>query len=274
MARRLESHGVPRLPPARVEAAGARLPTPSAAGTPRDRCAAATPLPRAARPVRFGAVALAALAVLGCRPYVEGNCVNGSRTVTLTQGFEGVRVQTGLQANVTAGAAQPKLVISGDQNLLDYVHYAVEPDPGNVPASVLRLWMEVPGGDFGVCIPPAVAVDAGVLTFVGAEGDSHVAASGLAAQTLAVDASGLSDVTVAGTGGGRLQVTADHAFVHAASYPVSDGAAVTLTSSALAEVHADGPVTGSVAAGCTLTNNGAGTCAGVVSDGKVTCPVQ
>jgi hypothetical protein len=198
--------------------------------------------------------------------------------MTVSGAFQGVRVQTALQANVTGGAAQPKLVFSGDTNLLQYVHYALEQDAGSVPATVLRLWIEVPGGDFGICLPPAVALDAGQLSFIGAEGDSHVDASGLTAQTLAIEASERSDVTVAGPGGGRLQVVADHAFVHAASYPVSDGALVTLTSAALAEVHADGPVTGSVGGGSTLANLGTGTCAGVVASGTppptITCPVQ
>src|SRR5512138_993304 len=116
MTRRLESQGVSRLPPARVEAARARRPTRAALRTSRDRCAGATALPRSARPVRSAVVAIAALAVLGCRPYVEGNCVAGSRTIELPGAFDGVRVQTGLQANVTAGATQPKLVLSGDAN--------------------------------------------------------------------------------------------------------------------------------------------------------------
>lgn len=203
--------------------------------------------------------------------------MSGSRTIDLPAAFDGVRVQKGLQANVTAGAAQPKLVVTGDANLIqEYFRYALEEDPGSVPATVLRVWMEVPGGDFGTCIPPAVALDAPQLSFLGAEGDSHVDASGLAVPTLAIQAKERSDVTVAGPGGGRLQVTADRAFVHAASYPVSDGAEVTLTSAALAEVHANGPVTGAVAADCTLTNNGSGTCAADLGapGAKITCPVQ
>lgn len=203
--------------------------------------------------------------------------MSGSRAIELSEAFDGVRVQAGLHADVTAGATQPRLVVSGDANLIEkYFRYALEEDPGSVPATVLRVWIEVPGGDFGTCIPPAVALDARQLSFIGAEGDSHVEVSGLAVQTLAIQAKERSDVTVAGTGGGRLQVIADRAFVHAASYPVSEGAVVNLASASLAEVHANGPVTGSVAADCTLTNNGAGACAPDLGapGAKITCPVQ
>ncbi len=257
-----------------MEARGARARTRSALGSSSERCAFATGLPRWIRPA-WSALAVAALAASACSPYVEGNCVSGSETRTLATAFEGVRVQNAIHATVTSGAAQPRLVVSGDANLLPYIHDELVRDSGSVPSYVLRVWIEVPSGSFSTCVPPAVAVDTGELRYVGAEGDSDVDASGVATQTLAIDASGKSIVTVSGAGGERIQVTASDARVDAATYPVSLGAEVALTSGARASLHSDGPVTGSVGAACTLQNFGTDACTAVVPDGGATivCPV-
>jgi len=240
------------------------------------RRASTTPLPRSARPFGFAALAVAA-ALTGCKPYVEGNCVNGSEVRTPTQTFQGLRVESAIQATVNAGAAQPKLVVSGDANLLPYIHAEVVPDPGSVPAGVLRLWIEVPAGNFSICIPPLAVLDTGELSYVGAEGDSHVDLSGLATPLLSVEASGKSAVNVAGAGGGRIQVVASDATVDAAAYPVTAGAQVDLTSGARAELHSDAAVAGTAGAGCTLYNFGKDACTAVVASGTppptVLCPV-
>jgi hypothetical protein len=216
-----------------------------------------------------------ALAASACSPYVEGNCVSGSETRTLSSTFEGIRVQNAMHATVTAGAAQPRLVVSGDANLLPYIHAELERDSGSVPSYLLHLWIEVPSGSFATCVPPTAAVETGELRYVGADGDSDVDASGVATQTLSVDASRKSIVTVAGAGGERIQVSASDARVDAATYPVALGAEVALASGARASLHADGPVTGAVAADCTLQNFGTDACTAVVPQpgATIVCPV-
>lgn len=245
-----------------MEARGARAPTRGPVGTPSERCARATGLPRSARSLSLAAVALAATSA--CGAYVEGNCVDASETRTLSAPFQGVRVQDGIQATVASGTAPPSLVVSGDANLLPYLHVEIAPDPGSVPSNVLRLWMEVPSGTFTTCIPPTAVLAAGELSYVRAEGDSHVSASGVATRILSVEASGKSNVEVAGPGGDRIQVVADDASVHARTYPVALGAQVDLTNGARAELHSDGAVNGSVGPGCTLSNFGTGACTAVV----------
>jgi hypothetical protein len=205
-----------------------------------------------------------ALAASACTPYVEGNCVSASETRTLSTTFQGVRVEDGVEATVTSGATQPSLVLSGDANLLAYMHAEIVPDPGSVPSNVLRIWMEVPSGTFSTCVPPTAALAAGELSYVGARTDSHVSVSGLATQLLSVEASGKAIVDLAGPGGGRIQVVASDAFVYAGRYPVSLGAQVELTSGARAELHSDGAVSGTVGPGCSLYNSGAGACTAVV----------
>ncbi len=186
--------------------------------------------------------------------------------------FEGLRVRDGIEATVTAGAAQPRLVVSGDANLLPYIHAEVEADPGSVPAGILRLWIEVPAGNFSICIPPLAVLEMGELKYVGAEGDSHVNASGVATQLLSVEAYGKSDINVAGPGGGRIQVVASGATVDAATYPVSDGAQVDLSSGARAGLHSGGAVTGTVGAACTLYNFGTDACTAVTVPPGATPP--
>jgi hypothetical protein len=220
-------------------------------------------------------VVAGALAASGCRPYVEGNCVSGSETRTLEATFEGVRVENAIHATVTAGVAQPRLVVSGDANLLSYIRTKIEADSGSVPSNVLHLWIEVPGGTFSPCVPPTAVLDAGELRYIGADGDSDVDASGVATRTLSVGATAKSIVTVTGAGGERIQVEVSDARVDASTYPVSLGADVTLTGGGRASLHSDGPVTGTVAAGCTLQNFGSDACVAVVpqSGATVVCPV-
>jgi hypothetical protein len=257
-----------------MEARGARARTRPALGSSSGRCAFATGLPRSIHLAR-SALAAVAVASSACSPYVEGNCVSGSETRTLETTFEGVRVENGIRATVTAGLAQPRLVVSGDANLLSYIHTQIEADSGSVPSNVLHVWIEVPGGTFSSCVPPTAVLDAGELRYIGADGDSDVDASGVSTRTLSVAATAKSIVTVAGAGGERIQVTASDARVDASTYPVSLGADVTLTSAGRASLDSDGPVTGTVAAGCTLQNFGSDACNAVVPQpgATVVCPV-
>ncbi|HET8541168.1 MAG TPA: DUF2807 domain-containing protein, partial [Anaeromyxobacter sp.] len=264
------------LAPACVEAGGARARTWSGRGTPRDRCRAATRLPGSARPAWFGALALALLGAAGCTPYVEGNGVYHEEDRTPAETFTGVRIQDGIEATVTSGAAQQKVVVSGDANIVkDYVKTEIVSDQGSGP--VLHVRVASGGGTVDPSLPLRVRVELAELRYVHAGGDSHVKATGVATLLLKTEARGKSSVLVMGAGGGRIEVVASDSSVDAASYPVAEGALVDLSSGARAELHSAGAVAGTVRGGCTLENFGDGLCHGVVvpvgETATILCPV-
>jgi hypothetical protein len=226
---------------------------------------------RSARSAGFGALALAVLAVAGCDPYVQGNGVYFEEARTPAEALTGVRAFDGIEATVTAGAAEQRVVVSGDANLVPYIRTTVVDEVGEAP--VFEVSIEVPGGTWSSSIPPRVVVELASLEYLFATDDSHVDASDVATQLLFVEAYGRSDVVVSGAGGGRIDVVASGATVWAGSYPVSDGAQVDLSLGARAWLHSDGAVTGTVRAGCTLDNQlGSGTCAGVLVPANETPP--
>jgi hypothetical protein len=253
-----------RIPPNfsdRAEAARARPPTSVAIRGQGRRCAAATGVPRSARLAWFGAVGLAAL-LAGCDPYVEGNGVFREEDRTPAEAFTGIHVEDGIEAVVTSGAAQQKVVVSGDANIVrDYLKTEVVTDQGSGP--VLHVRIDTGGGGWSASITPRVVVDLAELRYVGAE-DSHVTAAGVATLLFAVEAYGDSEVLVSGSGGGRIEVVASGSEVDAGFYLVSEGALVDLSSGARAVLNSDGPVAGSVRGGCTLANLGSGSCSGVI----------
>ncbi len=253
-----------------MKAGGARHRTRAALWTSSDRRSRATGLSRWARPAGCAALALAAALAAGCHPYVEGNGVYGEEDRTPAQTFTGVEVHDGIEVTVTSGAAQQRVIVSADQNVVQWMTTRVSTDTGSGP--VLHLSIDKAG--WTSTNPPRAVVDLAELRYVNAQDDSHVSASGVATLLLSVQAYQRSDVFVMGSGGGRIEVVADDATVDAGTYPLGEGALVTLTSRSRAEVHSDGPVAGSAAAGSTLENFGSGTCAGVVADAGATilCP--
>ncbi len=261
-------------PRVRMEAAGACARTCPAVGSSSDRRPAATGLPRSARSAGLALLALAALAVAGCDPYVEGNGVYLEEDRTPTQTVFGVHVQDGIQATVASAAAQQKVVVSGDANIVkDYVKTEVVADQGSGPVLHVRLASGHPTLD--PALPLRAVIQLAELRSVEADGDSHVSASAVATQLLSLEASGKSSVVVMGAGGARVEVSVADAAVDAGAYPVSEGALVAVSGGGRVEVHSDGPVAGTVATGSTLENFGAGTCAGVTADAGATllCPV-
>jgi hypothetical protein len=201
---------------------------------------------------------------------VQGNGVYGEENRTPSTTFTGVHAQGGVQATVTSGAARPKVIVSGDANLVPYIETRVVTEDGD--RQVLHVRVDVPGGSWSSTIPPRVVVDLAELEYAHAAGDSHLSASGVATQHLSIEAHGKSDVLVMGPGGGRIQVVASDAAVDAGAYPVSEGAQVELSSGARAELRSDGPVAGAVRAGCRLENLGSGRCAAVLVPAGETPP--
>jgi hypothetical protein len=220
-------------------------------------------MPRSARPAGFAALALAALAVAGCDPYVQGNGVYVEENRTPSETFTGLQIQDGFEATVTSGAASQRVVVSGDANVVkDYVKTEVITDAGSGP--VLHVRIEMPGGTVEPNLPLRVVVDLAELRYVNATGSSRLTASGVATQQLYVEARDDSDAEIRGSGGERIQVVASSSSrVFSAAYPVSGGALVDLSSAAHAQLHSDGPVAGSVGSDAVLENLGTGICTGV-----------
>lgn len=218
-------------------------------------------------------VALAILAGAGCSPYVQGNGVYGEEDRTPVETFTGIHVSDGIEATVTSGAAQQKVIASGDANLLrDYIKTSVVTDQGSGP--VLHVSIDVAGGSWSSTIPPRVVVDVGELRYVKTESDSHVAASNVSTLLLTLEAQGKSDIFVMGGGGERLEATAIGAVIDADAYPVSGGALVTLSEAGRLTLKSAGPVDGTIHNGCTLVNQGTGTCAGLVVPQGETATIQ
>jgi hypothetical protein len=214
---------------------------------------------RAAR--RLGA-ALAAVALAACEPYVQGNGVYLEEDRSGSVGpFVGLRVEDGIQATVTDGAAAQGVLVSGDANVVPYIKAEVKTiEIRGAPLAVLHVTLDPPGDEYGVTIPPRAVVRATDLRYVAAAEASKVNAFDAATTAMVVDGHGGSEVTLRGAGGESLHATLVSASLDAGSYAV-DLAEVSLAASSRAELHAQVTVTGA-AQGASAVDNllGTGTC--------------
>jgi hypothetical protein len=213
---------------------------------------------RAAR--LLGTVLAGALAA--CEPYVQGNGVylEEDRSGGVVP-FVGVRVEDGIQATVTDGAAAQTVVVSGDANVVPYIKAEVRTiEVRGAQLAVLHLTLDPPGDDYGVTIPPRAVVRATELGYVAAAEASKVNAFDAATAAMVVDGHGGSEVTLRGPGGESLHATLVAAALDAGSYAV-DLAEVSLAAGSRAELHAQVTVTGE-AQGASAVDNllGTGTC--------------
>jgi hypothetical protein len=258
MAYHRETGGVPRALAAGAAATLALVRTRCAPGAPNPRGVRVTGRSRAARLV--GAVLAAALTA--CEPYVQGNGVylEEDRSGGIAP-FVGIRVEDGIQATVTAGAAAQSVVVSGDANVVPYIKAEVRAiEVRGAPLAVLFITLDPPGDDYGVTIPPRAVVRATELGYVAATEASKVNVFDAAAPSMVVDGQGGSEVTLRGAGGESLHATLVAASLDAGSYAV-DLAEVSLAGGSRAELHAQGTVTGD-AQGASAVDNllGSGTC--------------
>lgn len=222
------------------------------------------------------AIALgAALALSACEPYIQGNGVYREEDRTAAIGtFEGIRLESGIGATVTAGAGARSVRVSGDANVVRYVRTEVRTEMvRGIATNVLRVWVDVPSGGYSSTYPLRATVDAPEIRFAAAEGrGAALALANAAAPDLVLEASSAAEILVQGPGGPAVHATLSDASVDAGGYPTQT-ADVLLTGASRIELAANGSVTGD-AWGTSEVDNllGAGTCDVVLHDAaKASC---
>lgn len=224
----------------------------------------------AGRCLAAAALILLAVGLAGCEPYVEGNGVLREETREVPA-FVGLALSDGIQATVTAGAAQQLVKVSGDENVLQYVDTVVVER-----ASVGRVLEVKTESSYQSRNPLRVSVSVPAVSYLAATGASPVTVTGAAATDFTVEAADGSHLVLSGGGGANLAVTlagGQHggASLDARGYPVGD-AQVRLTAGARAQLAAAGSVQGTVAGGSVLENVGEGACTVTADESSaVTC---
>lgn len=208
-----------------------------------------------------------ALTLAGCDPWVVGDGVYHEEARSLPA-FVGVSVQDGLEVEVTGSAASQSVKVSGDENVVPHVKTDVVNEAGL--GQTLQVRTDVAHLDSTHPLRITVAVP--VVSHVRAVEAASVEVSQAAAQSFDVHAGDGAEVQLTGPGGKHLAVTLwggtkGGATLHGYGYVVSVDATVDLTDGAVAELHSDGPVSGTVKAGATLENAGDGSCTAVAASG-------
>jgi hypothetical protein len=232
---------------------------------------ATTPGRPRSRARRALAVVTALVALLACDPYVKGNGVLREDTRNVGA-FEGLRVEDGIQAEVTAGAAEQRVALSGDENLLEHIQTLVRADAAHGEVLEVRSTLS----SFDSTHPLRVVVSVPVLRFVGAKDECFATISGASAEIMTVDAADGADVRLAGRGGAQLSVRLTGgqrggAHLGAREYRAED-ATVELSGGARAELRVSERVSGTVSGAETALDNVGGACDVTVTDGAtVSC---
>jgi hypothetical protein len=207
------------------------------------------------------------LALAACHAQVEGNGQPGTEQRTVGP-FDEIEVGIGVETAVTANAAAQTLSLSGDSNLLQYIQTLVE-------GTVLKVRLH--GVDrIDPIIPLRFTVQATALHRLKASEASILevsgAGSGAPGFSFEVEASGRSNIHLAGPGGHQLLVNlSGGAGLDATGYPVAE-ANVLVSGGSQLRLHATGDPVGSASdARTSVVISGGGTCAGLVLAGGASC---
>lgn len=214
---------------------------------------------------RLGLLPLLAATLCGCEFHVEGNGVFAERAVRVAA-FDRLEIGLGIEATVTAGAAERLVVLSGDENVLQHVDVEVS-------GTTLVTSTDLQGG-FTTVHPLRLRIEVPALQAVRAGDQAHVTVSGAAAPAFEVEADGQGQVALSGPGGDALRVRLrDRAVLFGFGYPAAT-AAVDLADGSTAQLHVTGAVTGTVAGGprggSHLELQGGATC-GLTPEAGSTC---
>lgn len=262
-----ERRDLPRREPAAAASPARRRRTPAAIGVPRG-CGGTATAPGAKRPGVTG-VLLAALALAACEPYIQGNGVYHEEDRTGSLGpFAGIRLEEGIAATVTSGAADRSVRVSGDANVVRYVRTEVRQETVRGAAvDVLRVWVDAPSGGYSSTYPLRATIRAPEIRFAAAEGDgARVDVQGAATADLVLEAGAEGEILVRGPGGPAVHATLDDASVDAGGYPTQT-AEILLTGASRLELDASISVTGDAFGTSEVDNlRGAGACAVVLHD--------
>jgi hypothetical protein len=237
-------------------------------GQPGSRagCAAAATGVAARRAVGvLGALAF----LLGCDPYVQGNGVFREETRNVGA-FQGVSVADGLVATVRGGAADWTVVVSGDENVLQYVETRVAEGMLGV-----RMTNGVP---FDSVNPVRVTVAAPAIGLLRANDSAAVIGAELAGESLIVEGSDGGDLRVAGAGGAILHVSlqggdSGGAHLDARDYPVV-AAVVELSGGARAELAVAAALSGTARGESVIEDHGEAVCSVVLEPDSVCGPTS
>lgn len=219
------------------------------------------------RSTRLGLVSLLAATLAACTPHVDGNGVFAERTLDLAA-FDRLEIGLGIEATVTANAAARTVVISGDENLLQYIDVGVD-------SSTLHTSTELSGG-FTTVHPLRLRIETPELVAVKAEDEARLSISGASGSTFAVDAERQAQVTLVGAGGEALVVRLrDRSVLFGYGYPVG-GATLDVADGSTAQLRASGAVSGAVAGGAHGGSHveviGGGTCSLAPEAGSTCTP--
>lgn len=262
-----ERRDLPRGEPLAGASAAKRRRTSASIGVPSE-CGGTATAPRATRSGLTG-VLLAALALAACEPYIQGNGVYHEEDRTGSLGsFAGVRLEEGIAATVTSGAADRNVRVSGDANVVRYVRTEVRRETVRGAAvDVLRVWVDVPSGGYSSTYPLRATIRSPEIRFACAEGDgARIDLQEAATAELVLEARGDGEILVRGPGGPAVHATLADASVDAGGYPTGT-AEVLLTGASRLELAASVSVTGDASGTSELDNlRGAGTCAVVLHD--------
>lgn len=229
------------------------------------------------RLLRLTLLPLLAASAAGCSNFVEGNGVYAERTLEAAAlppftaasiGFPGNVDVSGHPpaASIHADALAPKVVLSGDENVIEHIKVLVD-GTGTLVTSI-----DVDG--YTSVHPPQLLVNAPGLTGVRSRGGSDVAVHDAPPADFSVTAADGGHVAVDGEAGTTLTVTlSGGAALDAAAYQVV-AAALALSGTSRATVWPQQAATGSAADGSTVLVKGSAGC-GVTLTGGSTCgPLQ
>lgn len=169
------------------------------------------------------------LALCSCVPPLPRPSGITTQEARLVDPFSSVHVASGLSATVDIGAMQSVVVI-GDENLVDLVDTGVA--GGVLTVALTESFRAADGDPLHIQI-----IAAGPVAGLSTSGGARLIAQGLAGDTLALDASGASTLTVAGTSG-RLDATISGAAGVLAQGLVARDVSVAASGASLAEVCA------------------------------------
>lgn len=228
---------------------------------------------RTSRHLRLGLLPLLA-ALAGCSSFVEGNGVYAERVLSagpdlpefhgVSIGFPGDVDVSGhpLVASVYASAEVRRVVLSGDENVIDHIKVGVDANG--------RLVTTIDVDGYSSVHPPQLLVNAPGLRGADATGGAVVTVHDAPAGVFSVLLSDRGRVVLDGAPGGQLGASlVGGAELDASAYPVRT-AILTLAGASTATVWPEQPVTGSAderstvlvkgSAGCDMALSGGSTC--------------
>jgi Putative auto-transporter adhesin, head GIN domain len=239
--------------------------------SPRGRRRAATPAASSRRTTAGPAVLLAAALLAGCQPYVQGNGIFLEQTCDVPP-FDAISVTDGIQLQVTGGAAQQVVTVSGDENVLQHIETSVHQDPQRGSVLVVKSTIAV----FDSVNPVKAVVAATALNGLSADEACQVTATSVASPQFSVVASDAAKLTLSGGGGATLDVTlaaGQHggATLDARGFPVEVATVALQAPATQAQLAARVRVSGTAVEGASLSNTGTATCDVEAPPGVVSC---